>query len=111
MSPISEEQWKGVNEPRLEIVGAEGFVGRVFKLQVVPCGAATKVLNKVAVKVPAVAPVWGRGEDNVGVDGVVSFPNPPKNSTVRLATCRSDETSSLMSEGVRLLAVVEETRK
>ena len=86
-------------------------MGRVFKLQVVPCGPATRVLNKVADKLPAIAPAWGCGEDNVGVDAVVSSPNPPKKSTVRLATCKSDETSSLMSEEVRLSEAVGKTLK
>jgi len=83
----------------------------VFKLQVAPCRPATKVLDKVVAKLPATAPAWGCGEDNVGVDVVASLPNPPKKSTVRLAACRSDETSSLMSEEVRLLAAVGETLK
>ena len=86
-------------------------MGRVFKLQVVPCGTATKVLNKVVVKPPAIAPAWGCGEDNVGVDVVASIPNPPKKSTVRLAACKSDETSLLMPEETRLLAAVGETLK
>lgn len=69
------------------------------------------VFNKVDGELPAIAPACGRGEDNVGVNVVMSSPNPPRKSTVRLATCKSDETSSLISEEVRLLAAVEETLK
>ena len=63
-------------------------------------------LNKAIVKLPAIAPARGCGEDNVGVNAVVSFPSPPSKSTMRPKTFKSDETSSLMSEGVRLLELV-----
>ena len=92
-------------------MGAEGFPRRVFKLQVIPCGLAAKVLDKVNTKLPAIAPAWGCGEDNVGISVVLSFPDSPKKSTVRLATCKRDETSLLMSEEERLLVMVGETLK
>lgn len=81
-------------------------MGRVFKLQVVTCGPATKTLNNAFVKLPVIAPAWGCGEDNVGVNVVMFFPNPLSESIVKLATFESNKTSSLMSEGVRLQVVM-----